>query len=75
VIQSPRFETVRDQSRPVETEPGAESTPTDAELERAIVDAVRLRLGDVARALAARLEERSRAPNVIDFERGRSKRR
>jgi hypothetical protein len=44
-------------------------------LERAIVDAVRLGLGDVARALAARLEARTRAPNVIDLERERSKQR
>jgi hypothetical protein len=44
-------------------------------LERAIVDAVRLGLGDVAQALAARLETRMRVPNVIDLERERTKRR
>jgi hypothetical protein len=74
VVQSPRLETVRDQSRPVETANGAESPPTDAELEKAIVDAVGLGLGDVARALAARLDARTRAPNVVDFERERTRR-
>jgi hypothetical protein len=43
----------------VETARGAESTPTDAELERAIVDAVTLGLNEVARTLAARLEVRA----------------
>jgi hypothetical protein len=41
--------------------------PTDAELERAIVDAVTMGLGDVARTLAATLEDRrrARAGNVV----------
>jgi len=41
--------------------------PSEGELERAIVDAVRAGLGDVARVLAAQLESRQRAlsPNVV----------
>jgi hypothetical protein len=35
--------------------------PSDAELERGIVDAVRAGLGDVARVLAVQLEARQRA--------------
>jgi hypothetical protein len=75
-IESSRLETARDQSRPVETAPRAESTPTDAELERAIVDAVTMGAVNVARLLAARLdlEERRRASNVVDLERERAKR-
>ena len=74
-IESPRLETVRDDSRPVETARGAESTPTDAELERAIVDAVRMGLGDVARTLAARLEARPRGANVVSLDHERARRR
>ena len=47
--------------------------PTDAELERGILDAVRLGLGDVARTLSAQLEDRRRSAqpsNVVPF-RGR----
>lgn len=63
-----------------EPNPGIESAPnaggsvtTDQELEAAIVRAVTMGLGDVARTLAAQLEERrrSRAGNVVSlFERG-----
>jgi hypothetical protein len=43
--------------------------PSDTELERGILDAVRLGLGDVARTLAAQLDERrrARAGNVVDL--------
>jgi hypothetical protein len=56
--------TLADGSRP-SGEPVPE--PTDAELERGILDAVSLGLGDVARTLAGRLEERrrARAGNVV----------
>ena len=54
---------------------GAESMPTEAELERAIVDAVTMGLGDVARTLAARLEARRHAPNVISLDDERARRR
>ncbi len=40
---------------------------TVAELERAIVDAVRMNLGEVARALASSLERRLRPENVIEL--------
>ncbi len=39
----------------------AASEPTDAELERGILDAVRLGLGDVARTLSGQLEARRAA--------------
>ena len=45
--------------------------PSDAELERGILDAVRMGLPDVARTLSAQLEERrrARATNVIPLRR------
>jgi len=51
--------------QPVETATLAE--PTDSELERAIVEAVTMGLGDVARTLAVQLEQRrpSRAGNIV----------
>jgi hypothetical protein len=50
--------------------------PADSELERGILDAMRLGLVDVAKTLASRLEGRRRSPptNVIDFESRRPKR-
>jgi hypothetical protein len=45
--------------------------PTDAELERGILDAVKLGLLDVARTLSAQLDERRRArrpANVLPFD-------
>ena len=65
VNESPRLATVRDEPTPVETATGAE--PTDSELERAIVEAVTMGLGDVARTLAVQLEQRrpSRAGNIV----------
>jgi hypothetical protein len=47
----------------VGSRPSAEPQPelTDAALERAIVDAVTMGLGDVARTLATQLDERKRA--------------
>jgi hypothetical protein len=45
--------------------------PTDAEMERGILDAMRLGLGDVARTLSTRLQDRRRAhapANVLDYE-------
>jgi hypothetical protein len=49
--------------------PAATVEPTDAELERGILDAVRAGLGDVARVLAAQLEarQRARAGNVVEL--------
>ncbi len=46
---------------------GAIDEPSDADLERGVLDAVRAGLGDVARVLAAQLEARQRAriPNVV----------
>jgi hypothetical protein len=51
----------------------AASEPTEEDLERCILDAVRMGLADVARTLAARLDERWRARGgkVIDIRRGR----
>jgi hypothetical protein len=52
--------------------PAAASEPTDAELERGILDAVRLGLADVARTLSVQLEERRRnrlPANVVRLER------
>jgi hypothetical protein len=45
--------------------------PSDAELERGILDAVRMGLGDVARTLSGQLEERrrARAGNVVALRR------
>jgi hypothetical protein len=50
------------------------SEPTEAELERGIVDAVRLGLSDVARTLSAQLEDRRQArlpANVYGIDGGR----
>jgi hypothetical protein len=49
--------------------------PTDAELERAVVEAVMVGAIDVARTLATRLEKRRATPNVVDLDRERAKRR
>ena len=57
-----------DASKPLAADRGAE--PTDAELERAIVGAVMAQALDVARLLAAQLDDRRRArmpANVVDF--------
>jgi hypothetical protein len=64
--ESSSLETVRDPSRTLVTERGTEP-PTDAEMERGILDAVRLGALDVARVLARQLEERrrERAGNVV----------
>lgn len=72
VDESPRLATVRDEPKPAETARGSE--PTDAEMERAIVDAVTGGAIDVARVLAAQLEERrhARTPaNVVHLARDR----
>ncbi len=63
--EAPRFATVRNEPKPVETTLRAE--PTDAEIERGILDAVRMGLGDVARTLSRQLEDRilARTPNNI----------
>jgi hypothetical protein len=58
VVQSPRRATVRDHSRPVETIRGTERAPTEAELERGILDAINLGALDVARTLSERLAKR-----------------
>jgi hypothetical protein len=65
VDESPRLATVRDRSEPLATSRGAETSPAD--LEAAVVRAVILGLTEVAQALARSLEERRRAPNVIDL--------
>ena len=57
-LESSRLETVRDHSRPVETIHGAESAPTEAELERGMLDAIKLGALDLARALSERLAKR-----------------
>ena len=51
---------------------GNAEPPSDDELERGILDAVRLGLADVARTLSAQLEERrrARAGNVVQLRRG-----
>ncbi len=63
-------------SVPLPSEP-QNAEPTDAELERGILDAVKLGLGDVARRLSERLEARQRAAagNVValDPRRGRGR--
>ena len=77
-IESPRVETVGDRSQRVVTTGGAESEPTDTELERGILDAVKLGAVDVARTLSARLDDRRRVRvpnNVVDYDTERSKRR
>jgi len=74
LTDSSPFATVRDHSIPLDAT--AMTAPSDSAIERAIVDAVTMGLGDVARTLAARLEERKKArlpANVVDFE-GRRKR-
>jgi hypothetical protein len=50
----------RGQSDPLPRSAAA-SEPTDAEIERGILEAVRLGLADVARTLSAQLDERRRA--------------
>jgi len=55
----------RDRSRSLATTRGAETAHAD--LQAAIVRAVTLGLTDVAQALARRLEEPLRGPNVIDL--------
>lgn len=65
VDESSRLATVRDQSEPLGTTRGAETSSAD--LEAAIVRAVTLGLTDVAQALARSLEERRRGPNVVDL--------
>jgi hypothetical protein len=64
-LELTRLEGVRPVSPEVERGRGAE--PTDAELERAIIDSVTMGAVDVARLLAARLEERRHATagNVV----------
>jgi hypothetical protein len=57
-VQSPRLATVRDHSRPAETVHGTEPGPTEAELERGILDAIKLGALDLARALNERLARR-----------------
>jgi len=57
-VESPRLTAVRDHSRPVETIRGTERTPTEAELERGILDAINLGALDVARTLSERLAKR-----------------
>ena len=57
-LESSPLETVRDHSRPVETIRGTERTPTEAELERGILDAINLGALDVARTLSERLAKR-----------------
>jgi hypothetical protein len=64
--ESSKFETVAAISSISETGRGALS---DAELERAIVDAVTQGAVEVARVLAARLEGRRRSADVIPFPR------
>ena len=50
--------------------------PSDAELERGIVDAVRNGLGDVARVLAGQLEarQRARSGNVVHLDAAKRRR-
>jgi hypothetical protein len=62
-----------DESRTLPPRSAAASEPTDAELERAIVDAVGMGLADVARTLAAQLEDRrrTRAGKVIPIDRNK----
>jgi hypothetical protein len=67
------------QSEAIVDTAGQETTevgPTDAELERAIIRAVSMGLGDVARTLAGQLDERrrARAGNVVTFDAERRKR-
>ena len=67
MAESSALATTSDQPKPLATAQGTDPEPTDAELERGILDAVMLELGDVARTLAGRLEERrmARAGNVV----------
>jgi hypothetical protein len=51
--------------------------PTDSELERGILDAMRLGLVDIARTLSAQLDKRRRPitpDNVVPIDRGKGKR-
>jgi hypothetical protein len=68
---------VQAQREPVQVQPSESHDLSDADLERAIVDAVTMGLGDVARTLAGRLEERRRAKggNMVDLEAERARRR
>ena len=70
--ESPRLNTSRTESTRVDTALGTE--PSEAELERGILDAMRIGLVDVARTLAARLEARRTTGNVVDFTVERAKR-
>lgn len=72
-IESPRPTSVRDESRPVDTGGGTE--PSEVELERGILDAMRIGLIDVARTLAARLEVRRGAGTVVNLAAERERRR
>ncbi len=71
--ESPRIETARDEPRPLATSSGTE--PSDAEMERAIVEAVMARAIDVARTLASRLEDDVERQRSSDITREREKRR
>jgi hypothetical protein len=75
VIESPRFATIRDRSRPVETNRGAES---DADLAAAIVSAVAEKRWAVAEVLAAEVQRREREQtprNLFPIDSGRRGRR
>jgi hypothetical protein len=72
--QSSRLETVRDQSQPVETSPGAVS---HAELADAVVAAVSEKRWAIAESLAAEMQrrKRDRTPiNVVPLERAKRRR-
>ncbi len=71
-VESPRLNTSRDEPTRADAEPGTE--PTDVELERGILDAMRIGLVDVARTLATRLEGRRALGNVVDLAAERAKR-
>lgn len=68
--ESPGLATVIEVSRPISTATGANAEPTVAELERGILDAVKLGLADVAKTLAGQLEQRKRPvmSNVVKLE-------
>jgi hypothetical protein len=72
VEDAPSDETARGSEGFAGGSPGLTGTgtiPTDAELERGILDAVRLGLGDVARTLSVQLTERQRgrSTTVVAF--------
>jgi hypothetical protein len=75
-IESPRPEPVsRPTPRTFVTEHGAESEPSDAELERGILDALRLGLADVAQTLSARLDARhDKFSGIVDLTAERARR-